>query len=473
MTLSRRHFLRTAGAVSLGFAGLHQLFACREASSRGGPVAVDGFGPLVPDPDGLLELPEGFTYTVFSRGGAEMDDGLLVPALHDGMATFPGPRGLTLLVRNHEVNAGDGPEDGPFGPGNERLEGFNPDFFFDGGHPGHDGGLRPALGGTTTLLFDTERQELVGHRLSLTGTLRNCAGGPTPWGSWITCEESVQPANDRFTVAHGYNFEVPAVFPPRRSRPVPLREMGRFNHEAVAVHPESGIVYQTEDRSDGLLYRFLPDRPGDLAAGGRLQALAVRGEPGLDTRNWGLFSTAVEPGATLEVEWLDLENVAAPDDGLRHRGHDAGAARFARGEGMWYGEGAVFFACTNGGPAEKGQIWKYAPSPREGRPGERSEPATLELFVEADAGAILENADNLTVSPWGDLIVCEDGTGDDYLVGVTPEGELYRFGHNVRDTGELAGACFSPDGSTLFVNVQSQSLTVAITGPWDRRTRSS
>lgn len=456
--------------MSLGFAGLHQLFACRDTGLAVGRGPY-GFGPLVPDPEGLLDLPEGFGYTVLSPAGVEMDDGFLVPERHDGMATFPGPRDLTLLVRNHEVNAGDGPESGPFGPSNELLDRLEPGRFFDPGRAGSGRSRRPALGGTTTLLFDTERQALVGHRLSLTGTLRNCAGGPTPWGSWITCEESVQRADDRFRENHGYNFEVPAVYPPRMVEPVPLRAMGRFNHEAVAVHPDSGVVYQTEDRSDGLLYRFLPARPGDLAAGGRLQALTVRGEPGLDTRNWE--RRTVEPDTTLEVEWLDVRHVEAPDDDLRYWGHQAGAARFARGEGMWYGEDAVFFACTNGGPDRKGQIWKYRPSPDEGSPDEVSEPPTLELFVEADAGAILENADNLTVSPWGDLIVCEDGTGDDYLVGVTPEGELYRFGHNVRDTGELAGACFSPDGSTLFVNVQSQSLTLAITGPWDRRRLSS
>ncbi|NIP58442.1 MAG: DUF839 domain-containing protein, partial [Gemmatimonadetes bacterium] len=117
----------------------------------------------------------------------------------------------------------------------------------------------------------------------------------------------------------------------------------------------------------------------------------------------------------------------------------------------------------------KGQIWKYVPSPREGTDGEWDEPATLQLFVEADEGALLENADNLTMAPWGDLIVCEDGTGDDYLVGVTPDGDLYRFAHNARSTGEFAGACFSPDGSTLFVNMQSEALTLAITGPWHQR----
>jgi len=326
----------------------------------------------------------------------------------------------------------------------------------------------PALGGTTTLLFDTEERRLVEHRLSLTGTLRNCAGGPTPWGSWLTCEESVHTADRRFARDHGWFFEVPATPEGLRSPPRPLRAMGRFNHEAVAVDPASGVVYLTEDRSDGVLYRFLPERKERLEAGGRLQALALRGRGGADTRNWD-DDSRIEAGRPIPVRWVGLDRVEAPDDDLRYRAYDAGAARFARGEGIWYGDGAVFIACTNGGAARKGQIWKYVPSPREGTDGEWDEPATLQLFVEADEGALLENADNLTMAPWGDLVVCEDGTGDDYLVGVTPDGDLYRFAHNARSTGEFAGACFSPDGSTLFVNMQAEALTLAITGPWHRR----
>ena len=89
----------------------------------------------------------------------------------------------------------------------------------------------------------------------------------------------------------------------------------------------------------------------------------------------------------------------------------------------------VYIACTEGGEARLGQIWKYRPSSAEGTPQEKNSPATLELFVEADSGTILENGDNLTVSPWGDLIVCEDGTGDDYLLGITPAGEVYESGN--------------------------------------------
>lgn len=193
----------------------------------------------------------------------------------------------------------------------------------------------------------------------------------------------------------------------------------------------------------------------------------------MDTRNFD--GRRIRPGESMEVEWIDVDEVESPDDDLRFRGHDAGAARFARGEGIFYGDRGgrpeIFMACTNGGQARKGQIWRYRPSPVEGTSGERDRPGTLELFVEPNDGTLIENADNLCVAPWGDLVVCEDGTGDDYLLGITPEGDIYKLAHNLNGSGEFAGACFSPDGSTFFVNMQTDAWTVAITGPWERRRR--
>lgn len=458
MAVSRRRFLGAA-AVSLGLAGLRSLF---DADRLLAVSPVDRFGPLVDDPEGILALPEGFRYRIVSRAGEPMNDGLIVPALHDGMATFPGPDGLTLLVRNHEVSWGASGELGPFGEGHRLLDHIDTSRIFDRGAEGD-----PALGGTTTLLYDTREQRLVGHRLSLTGTIRNCAGGPTPWGSWVTCEETVQRRGNGRLRDHGWNFEVPAVWDAPLVEPVPLEAMGRFNHEAIAVDAASGAVYETEDDTEGLLYRFLPNEPGHLAAGGRLQALAIREQPSLDTRNHDRERVAV--GAEFEVYWIDMDDVHSPDDDLRFRGFAAGAARFARGEGIWQGDDGIYFACTNGGRLQKGQIWRYVPSPFEGTPRESERPATLELFIEPNDSTLIENADNLTMAPWGDLIVCEDGTGDDFLVGVTPEGELYRFAHNLTGGGEFAGACFSPDGSTFFVNMQAQGWTFAITGPWHGR----
>lgn len=424
------------------------------------------FGPLIEDSAGIIALPEGFSYRTFSQAGERMTDGFIVPTRHDGMATFPGPDGTTLLVRNHEMTLDASPAEGPFGAELELLSRLDRDLLYDAGR-----GDVPALGGTTTLQYDTRTQTLVSHHLSLAGTLVNCAGGPTPWGSWISCEETVERPGSTFGRDHGYNFEVPARVDGGVVRAEPLVEMGRFVHEAIAVHPDSGVVYQTEDLSDGLLYRFVPAVPGRLQAGGRLQALAVRDQPSADLRNFGERSIA--PGQTLRVDWIDLDNPESPDDDLRYRGFEAGAARFARGEGIFYGErsgrGEVFVACTNGGPERKGQIWRYRPSPAEGTQAEREQPATLELFVEPNDGAIVENADNLTVAPWGDLFVCEDGTGQDRVLLVTPSGEIAPFALNQSGSGEFAGACFSPDGTTLFVNMQADAWTVAITGPWERR----
>lgn len=441
---SRRQFLRTSGAFALGFSGLHAFMGCNPSLTP----PNERFGPLVSDPAGIMDLPAGFGYKIVSRVGDQMNDGFYVPGAADGMAAFEGPSGQTIVVRNHEVNPGADPAMGAFGPDNALLSKLDPNLLYDAGVDGN-----PALGGTTTFVYDTARQQLVSQYLSLAGTLRNCAGGPTPWNTWITCEEiTTRAGEDGAAKDHGYAFQVPASATPTVAIPEPLRAMGRFNREAVAVDPATNIVYQTEDTHDGLIYRFIPDDPSDIAAGGRLQVLHVRDQAGLDTRNWDAQTVSI--GTELEIDWLDIEDVEAPLDDLRLRGFDQGAARFARGEGMWYGNDAVYFACTNGGKAECGQIWRLVPD------------RTLELFIEPNDPGLIENADNLTVTPWGDLIVCEDGSNEQFLVGVTPHGELYKFARNAVSNSELAGATFSPDGTTLFVNIQHDGLTLAITGQW-------
>ena len=242
--------------------------------------------------------------------------------------------------------------------------------------------------------------------------------------------------------------------------------MGRFNHEAIAVDPKSGIVYQTEDREDSLIYRYIPNKKGQLAAGGRLQALVIIDAPSLDTRNWE--ETLVRPGEPMAVRWIDMDRVRSPKDDLRRRGFAKGAARFARGEGMWYGQEAIYFACTSGGPNHKGQVWRYFPSANEGTSAEKKNPGRLELFVEPNDGGIVDMADNLTISPWGDVILCEDGPEDQYLVGVSPAGQFYQLGHNAYNQSEFAGSVFSPNGETLYVNIQNPGLTLAIQGPWQQ-----
>ncbi len=453
---TRRSFIKNATAVTLGFAGLQSFLGCKHNK-----LTLIEAPPLVSDPLKILSLPEGFSYKIISRAGNPMADGFRVPARPDGMAAFSGPNGLTILVRNHEVDVIPGT--GAYGDNDELFSNIDPAMLYDAGF-----GSTPSMGGTTNLVYDTRKQEVVREFLSLAGTQRNCAGGPTPWNTWITCEETVVLADDKLEKNHGYNFEVPATAEPILVKPVPLTAMGRFNHEAIAIDPNSGIVYQTEDRHDGLIYRFIPNVPGNLAQGGRLQALAIVESPGLDTRNWDdAGGQTVRIGASHDVYWIDLDDVEAPLDDLRFRGHKAGAARFARGEGMWYGENTIYFACTNGGVIKKGQIWKYTPGPAEGTETERDNPGRLELFIEPNDAEILENADNLTISPWGDLIVCEDGPGGQNLLRVTPDGQVTRFGSNMISDSEFAGSTFSPDGTTLFVNIQVDGLTLAITGPWE------
>ncbi len=458
MPIDRRDFLIAAGAASLGFAGIRRLVM--GASPDFAPSTPVGFGPLVPDPEGLIDLPAGFSYRVIARMGDRMDDGLRFPGLPDGMAAFEGPDGLTVLVCNHELDPGDHRRS-PFHNEGRSLGPIRPQELYD---TGERGGI-PSPGGTTNIVYDTKNQKRVAQFLSLAGTLRNCAGGPTPWGTWLTCEETmVRAGQDGCLKDHGYVFEVPAVARPSLARPVPIKEMGRFNHEAVCVDPRTSIVYLTEDRGDGLLYRFIPKRPRDMHAGGTLQALAVRDRPGLDTRNWENRTVPLE--TALEVEWIDLADIDAPEDDLRHRGFHAGAARFARGEGIIWANDAAYIVCTNGGALRKGQVYRYQPSPSEGTPAEADQPGRLSLFVEADDPEALDMPDNIGVAPWGDLVLCEDGRGQQFVVGVTPEGRLYKLARNARNESEFAGGCFSPDGSTFFVNMQGLGLTLAITGPW-------
>jgi secreted PhoX family phosphatase len=251
--------------------------------------------------------------------------------------------------------------------------------------------------------------------------------------------------------------------------PVPLKAMGRFAHEAVCVDPATGIVYLTEDKVDGLFYRFIPNTPGKLAEGGRLQALAVKGQPGAsttnhDTRLWNV-------GDWVEAEWIDMDDVESPAGDLRSRGHAAGAALVARGEGIFWGASELYMTATTGGPIQRGQVLRYVPSPAEGTPQEAAQPGRLQLFVESTNEKTMNMADNLAIAPNGHLILCEDNYSDttrNHLKGVTPDGKVYTIARNVfRGNAELAGAVFSPDGSTLFVNIMFPGITLAITGPWD------
>lgn len=443
---ARRDFLKT-GLLLGGFVGLQR--ALHAEVGQGGRLA-EGYGPLMKDADGLMDLPEGFSYRVLSRRGSKMSDGYRVPGMPDGMAAFAGKDGRVIVVRNHELSLG-GTAWGPIPNAKVLPEGLP---CYDAGGDGEI--VMP--GGTTHLIYNPATGEVEKEYLSLYGTDRNCAGGPTPWGSWITCEEPEFLTEGRGPL-HGWCFEVKADQEGAQDLQ-PLKGLGRFRHEAVAVDPSTGIVFLTEDRHEGLFYRFVPKVKGDLQQGGKLQALAIKGKKDSDSRNW--HRKDLSEGQRVAVEWIDLEDTDAPRDDLRIRGAKAGGTVFARGEGCWWGEGEVWFCCTNGGPGQRGQLFRLIP---EGDGGQ------LELFLEPRTSDLLTNGDNLTVAGNGDVIIAEDRipAGTCSLRGVTPQGKVYTLATNKLNNSELAGVCFSPDGETMFVNIQNPGLTLAITGDWSSR----
>jgi len=446
---TRRGFLTRSAQLAGGALGAAALASLGLPGEEERPSP---YGPLRVDPAGVIDLPAGFSYTAFSPVGAPMDDGLLTPGAHDGMAAFKGPQGSVILVRNHEQDLRGW---SPYGKDAALLSPAIRQKLYDG--------ASPCLGGTTTLVYDMKSKALTKSFLSLGGTARNCSGGPTPWGSWLTCEESVVRSGGGFGKDHGYVFEVPASAT-GLTTPPPLEALGRFNHEGVAIDARTGVLYLTEDRGDGLLYRFLPTTPGKLEAGGRLQALRLHEQPGARTENW--LGRTIPLHKRLAVSWVDLRDVKSPKDDLRKQGAAAGAATFTRGEGIFAGGEGIYFACTDGGVRHKGQLWLYRPGKAElsAKVGEAT--GTLELVAEPNDASVFDNIDNVTVAPWGDVIAVEDGPKGNGLLGVTPKGVVYPIGRYRKSVTELAGPTFSPDGSTLFVNTQFPGLTLAITGPW-------
>lgn len=422
----------------------------------GGASEVPGYGALVKDPNALLDLPEGFSYKVISRYRNIMSDGNLVPNDADGMGCLDMGDGKVALVRNHELRPSQ------FSSGGLRVK-PNADFKT---YDVHKEKGYPLPGGTTTIIYDTKTGTVEKEWLSLAGTIRNCSGGVTPWGSWLTCEETTTVAGDEVTKDHGYVFEVP-IEPNAMADPIPLKAMGRFNHEAVCVDPRTGIVYLTEDKRESLFYRFIPNVKGQLAQGGKLQALAFEGGDIIDTRNWD--KQIISRGKEHKITWIDMEDVESPNDDLRIRGHAKGAALFARGEGVIWDGDQLYFISTSGGKAKYGQIFRYTPNPLDDGNDDNVKPSTLSLFLESNDPAFYNYGDNLCVMPNGHLMVCEDqytAIVNNHLRGVNKEGKTYIFGLSQIQT-EFAGACFSPDGQTMFVNLYSPTYTLAITGPWD------
>ncbi|AHY45469.1 putative phosphatase [Rubrobacter radiotolerans] len=442
--ISRRKFLGLGGASAAFLAGsavLGPLQTLGIRSALGAPMQrAEGYGPLVEAGD--LLLPRGFSYRIISRAGEPMSDGNPTPTYFDGMAAYRGPRGTTVLIRNHENRRSTG-------RGGETDVVVPPEFRYD---------TDPRFNAGNTKLVVGANREVREDFAVLGGTSTNCAGGPMPWGSWIACEEVFQDGKE----PHGYNFEIPAGAEGPVA-PEPIKAAGRFVHEAVAW--TGGVLYQTEDiRTNSCFYRYVPEgrisHAGQLARSrGTLQALRIVGEPNRNT------DKGFPVGEPFPVDWVTVDDPDPPTDTVRFQAAAKGAALFDRQEGAWVGGGKVYFDCTSGGDADSGQVWEFDPRGQ-----------TLTLIYESPGPEELESPDNMVVVPrTGDILLCEDGDEPQHVRGVTQRGEIYDFARSVTNDSEFCGACFSPDGNTLFVNQQGGpagpegGVTYAIRGPFARR----
>ncbi len=446
-TIERRKFLRdvlaTAGATAAlpALNGLNLLAANgRRNAARG----KGGYGPLRPVADlrdGVerISLPEGFKYRTFSPAGALMSDGKRVPLAHDGMGVFNTEDGKFRLVRNHEDR--NNPNLGSIPPSPRSYD-------------------SRAGGGTTTLVVNPFTRELERDFVSLSGTTVNCAGGVTPWQSWVTCEETnVGPnaAGTSWLRQHGYCFDVPAGAN-SEVQAIAVPDMGRFSHEALAVDPETWIVYETEDNGDNSgLYRYIANTRGNLAGGGHLQMMAVEGVAEHDTR------FAANVGEPVEVTWIDIDNpnpAGTSSTAVFAQGLNRGRVRMRRLEGCWWGTGAMYFVATNGGPAGAGQVWEYRPN------GDRG---TLTLIFVSAGTHELDGPDNLAVSPQNALLICEDGGGDQFMRGITLDGTIFDFAQNIQNDFEWAGATFA-DANPAWNDRKIRGNNRPLGGRWDRIT---
>ena len=460
-TLDRKTLFRRGLVAGTGLAALGPLHALGADVAHGSPKRAPGYGPLVDKGD--LWLPEDFNYAVIQRQGETMSDGNPVPGLFDGMAAYPGKRGTIVLIRNHE---------------NRRQAGEIPvlvpeDLRYDP-TPSYNAGNTKVV---VDMVGPKGNFKVLETFAVLGGTDTNCAGGTTPWDSWLTCEEVVNRSDAG--IKHGYNFDIPsgAAGPVKAE---PIRASGRFVHEAALFR--GGALYQTEDRTrsasnpaGAAFYRYIPNPPYGAKnplwkTTGVLQALKLKSEP---QANMDVGRT---PGLPLEVEWVTIDTPDHDDDtdsgplATRNQAYAKGAAAFNREEGMWVGGKKIYFDVTNGGAAGQGQVWEYDP-----------ERELLTLIFESPSSAVLQSPDNMVIVPkTGHIFLQEDGAGEQFVRGVTRNGAIYDFAKTAANETEFAGGCFDRHGQIFFVNQQGDrgnlpggppngnAVTYAIWGPWKK-----
>ncbi|MEV0324118.1 alkaline phosphatase PhoX [Streptomyces sp. NPDC050658] len=485
MSLTRRDFARRSAITGAGVALAGSVGALAtapgalaatetetdtEAGTEGAEVAPEhgapGYGPLVPDPAGVLALPAGFSYRVLTHSGkTKLETGEFTPSNHDGTATFEGPRGVTLLVNNHELS----------GP---RSKWKHPVPLTDG--LVYD----PAASGGCTVV-EVRRDGQVAEWVGIAGTATNCAGGSTPWGTWLTCEETEDLAGENgMTKDHGYVFEVDPLDKRANRDPKPIKALGRYAHEAVVVDPRRGHLYLTEDADEpnGLLYRWTPPQ-GFEHGRGKLRTLAddagvLKAPKCFDSggRFVDDLSRATRIGTVYGVDWVEVPDRDARTVPVREQFDDGDITRARKLEGMWWGDGGVYIVASyarDESPVQHdGQVWFY-------HPARRTLTLKVLLGVNQDPGkdGAFDGPDNITVSPYGGLVIAEDGDGIQHLFGATDRGRTYPIARNDLNAGtpekpsysEFTGVTFSPDGKTLYANIQSPGIMLAITGPWRRQ----
>ena len=440
--------------------------ACRKVPTAAVPVTrpVDepvvrfmNFGPLVSNPSALLEVPAGFHCALIQRFHEPMSCGNRMPAQPDGMTCHVDEQGRYVLLRNHEMGDGNWMAK----PGRA----FPTNIFKDGRHPdkAYDADM---YGGVSRVVIDPERlmqslpggdarKSVLSSNLVLAGTQFNCSGGHIE-GGWVSCEETDN-------AGHGYAF-LTKVSDEELVDPVERRitNWGRLKREGVSLDASTGVVYMTEDHKNGCLYRFVPKNASQPMGEGTLQALQIDGVPDTDP------AEPLVAGSSWSTKWVDVPDPQAEQAPCRDQVRPMGASRFNRCEGSVMVDRSLWFIASTAGPVGAGQIFRLD-----------LDAGHIDLEVQVTDRSVLSMPDNLTLSPWGDLLMAEDnynavgGATHQYIRCLRPDGSIYDFARNPSNTpddcgAELTGPCFSPDGKILFVNIQTPvGATVAIHGPWD------